>query len=99
MDTLHLEDCRFEAGDTTSVASIPRSGVLAGTTMQYGPGGFKLPREGVAIAVVFGHDTLGHIVLIPDDRVGSSHDTRQAAVALADLYAVALHAHNVGQRS
>jgi Domain of unknown function (DUF4118) len=90
IDTLHLSDCRFEPGPDPPQPVLPRSGALAGTTMQYGVGGFRLPAEGASIPVTFGGRTLGHLVVIPDRRSGSALDARQAAIAFADLYAVAM---------
>jgi hypothetical protein len=55
-----------------------------------GRDGFELPDTGTAIAVAYAGKTLGHIVLVPDGHFGSTRDTRQVAVALADEYAVAL---------
>jgi hypothetical protein len=90
MDTLELADCRFEAGESPSVTSIPRSGSLLGGSMRLGSVGFELPAEGAAIAVAYAGRTLGHIVLVPSGHTGSQRDIRQVAVALADEYAVAL---------
>jgi hypothetical protein len=88
--TLDLADCRYEPGTAPSVALLPRTGSLFGESMRWGGSGFELPRTGAAIAVSYAGTTFGHIVLVPAEGVGSTRDIRQAAVALADEYAVAL---------
>lgn len=95
VETLGLSECRFEAvgrGTAPTVVVLPRTGALVGTSMRIGIGGFELPVTGAAIAVAGGGTTFGHIVMIPDSRHGSTLNDRRAAVALADLYALALTA-------
>ena len=87
MDLLHLADCRLEKAPAE--VSIPRSGSLVGRKMQWGPDGFWLPEAGASLPVEYHGRTLGHIRLIPEGTRGTSYVARQAAVALADLYAVA----------
>lgn len=90
IDMLGLADCRYEPGSSPSVAALPRSGSLFAESMRLGRDGFELPDTGTAIAVTYAGRTFGHIVLVPDGHFGSTRDTRQVAVALADEYAVAL---------
>jgi hypothetical protein len=87
IDLLHLTDCRLEK--VPAEVTIPRSGSLVGPKMQWGPDGFWLPESGASLPVEYHGRTLGHIRLIPEGTRGTSYVARQAAVALADLYAVA----------
>jgi hypothetical protein len=87
INLLHLADCRLEK--VPAEVAIPRSGSLVGRKMQWGPDGFWLPEAGASLPVEYHGRTLGHIRLVPDGSHGTSYVARQAAVALADLYAVA----------
>lgn len=88
---LHLADCRFDPTNTSGLPALPRSGSLVAPSMHITRNGFALPTGGVAIPVVAHGQQLGSIVLVPDERFGSSHETRALAIALADQYAVALY--------
>lgn len=95
--TLGLSDCRFEPAGQRGTAAVdmpvlPRSGALVGASMRVGIGGFELPLGGAALEVAAGGGVLGHIVMVPDARHGSALEDRRAAIALADLYALALAA-------
>jgi K+-sensing histidine kinase KdpD len=90
VDELHLADCRFEPGPSTGHVVLPRSGALVARSMTATAQGFAMPAEGLAIPVVAGGATAGHIVMIPAPHTGSTHDSRRLAIALADQYAVAL---------
>jgi hypothetical protein len=89
VDLLDLADCRYEPGSSPSVPPLQRSGTLAAHTMHLGRDGFEIASDGAAIAVTYASQTMGHIVLRPLGR-GSPRDAREVAVALADLYAVAI---------
>ncbi len=89
-NALGLGECRFETMVPAGVQSLARSGSLVSTSMRLGVGGFELPPTGVSIPVEYGHETLGHIVLIPAGHTGTSIDTRRAAIALADQLAVSM---------
>jgi K+-sensing histidine kinase KdpD len=87
---LHLRECRFELGPATTFPVVPRSGSLTGTSVRFRAGAVQLPLDGAAIAVAAGGHVLGHLVLLPDPDRGSDLEARRVAVAVADLYAVAL---------
>jgi hypothetical protein len=90
IEMLGLSDCRYEPG-ATSMRVIPRSGALVAASMHIAVGGFELPADGAAIAVSDGTGRpRGYLVLMPGPRHGSNLETRRAAIALADLYAIAL---------
>ena len=88
---LHLVDCRFESKANSGLPVLPRSGSIVGRSMHLTRYGFALPPGGVVVPVVARGQTFGEIVLVPDERYGSTHDARALAIALADQYAVALH--------
>jgi len=90
IDLLDLADCRYEAGTSPSVPHVGRSGALIANTMRLGRDGFEISEEGAAIAVTYAGHTMGHLVLRPSGHRGSPREAREVAVALADLYAVAL---------
>jgi hypothetical protein len=69
---------------------LPRSGSIVGRSMHLTRYGFALPPGGLVVPVVARGETFGEIVLVPDERYGSTHDARALAIALADQYAVAL---------
>jgi Domain of unknown function (DUF4118) len=91
MIELHLVDCRYESTNTSALPTLPRSGSIVAQSMHLKRYGFALPSGGVAIPVAARGQKLGLIVLVPDDRFGSSHDARALAIALADQYAMALY--------
>jgi len=90
IDLLDLADCRYEPGPSPSAPPMQRSGTLVAHTMRLGRDGFEISEDGAAIAVTYAGQTLGHVVLRPEGHRGSPRDAREVAVALADLYAVAL---------
>jgi len=90
LDLLDLADCRYEPGSSPSAPPMQRSGTLVAHTMHLGRDGFEISEDGAAIAVTFAGHTMGHIVMRPLGHRGSPRDAREVAVALADLYAVAL---------
>ena len=98
---LQLADCRFEPASVSSTSSmaptvqptlqrIDRSGGLALHHLRLGAHGFELPDEGAAIEVASGGRTYGQIVLIPRHGSSSHVEQRRVAVALVDLYALAV---------
>lgn len=96
--SLGLRECRFEpatAGSASTMVTdpitvLPRTGALVGQTMRMGRYGFELPSSGAALEVVHNGTILGRIIIVPDAHQGSALEDRRAAIALADLYAVAL---------
>ena len=88
---LHLVDCRFETTNHSDLPTLPRSGSIVGRSMHLTRYGFAFPPGGVVVPVVARGETFGGIVLVPDERYGSTHDARALAIALADQYAVALY--------
>ncbi|MBI5088097.1 MAG: PAS domain-containing sensor histidine kinase [Actinobacteria bacterium] len=90
VEALALADCRFEPGPTTSLPQIPRTGALSGRELRFRKGGFALPPDGATIPAVVDGQTLGHVVLVPQFEGTSTLDARRAAIALVDLFAVAL---------
>jgi Domain of unknown function (DUF4118) len=93
---LRLEECRYEPRPTTDRPVVGRTGSLPGTSLRLDEHGFALPPDGAAIDVVANARSYGQIVLVPTTgSSGSSGSTslreqRRVAVALADLFAVAL---------
>lgn len=87
-ELLHLRDCQFEPEPADVV--IPRSGSFVAPTMRWDTEGFRLPSDGVSLPVAYRGRAFGHIKMLPDEQRGTSLVARQAAVTLADLYAVAL---------
>jgi len=88
---LRLLDCRFEASGTSGLPTLPRSGSMVGRSMHLTRFGFAFPPGGVVVPVAAHGRTFGEIVLVADERYGSTHDARALAIALADLYALALY--------
>ena len=97
---LDLADCRFESTPEPASASslvaapalqrIERSGGLALRHLRLGANGFELPDEGAVIEVASGGRTYGQVVLIPRHGSSSHIAQRRVAVALVDLYALAV---------
>lgn len=91
---LRLGACRYEPRPTTDVPVVGRTGSLPGTALRLGEHGFDLPTTGAAIDVVAAGRSFGRIVLVPtsgsDAGSASLREQRRVAVALADLFAVAL---------
>jgi hypothetical protein len=89
--TLGLAGCRLEPGyPDGSRPLVDRTGAVDSRVYRYAAGGMELPPEGADLAVIHQGRTLGHVVLVPTPRRGTSRDQRRVAVALSDLLAVAV---------
>ena len=91
---LRLGDCRYEPRPTTVLPAVGRTGSLPSTALRLGPDGFDLPPAGVVIDVSGRGRSFGQIVLVPAEHSPSQREQRRIAVALADLFAVALDRAN-----
>jgi hypothetical protein len=87
---LCLEDCWFTPDDHVEVPEIARDGTLRQSVLRYQRGGFELPQPSVALRVQAGGRVLGHVICVPTPGVGISIDRRRAAIALTDVWALAL---------
>jgi K+-sensing histidine kinase KdpD len=97
MDQLTLADVSFVPGSHTDLPLISRTGALhAGVD-----DGFVLPSHGAAMPIVSGNNTLGHLVLRPQQGITSLWVERRVVVALADHLTIALTytGHETGRGS
>jgi hypothetical protein len=90
-DELGLQRCDFEWGDRTPhPPDLDHRGVIDGP-LRHAPGGFELPREGVALPVRSADgDVLGRFRLTPSPAHGVGMFDREMALLVADLLAPAL---------
>lgn len=90
-DELCLVRCDFEWGDReVHPPDLDHRGVIDGP-LRHAPGGFELPRQGVALPVrSAGGDVLGRFHLTPSPTHGVAMFDREVALLVADLLAPAL---------
>jgi hypothetical protein len=91
IEELGLQACDFEWGDREpDLPDLDHRGVIDGP-LRHAPGGFELPREGVALPVrSAGGDVLGRFHLTPRPLHGVALVDREVALLVADLLAPAL---------
>lgn len=93
VDSLSLDDCRFEAPDaiTRQLPRLDRTGDTPREFFRRFLGrGFELPPEGAEIVVQHGGVSFGRIVLVPGEGDGVTVSQRRVAVALAEQLGLAL---------
>ncbi len=87
---LGLADCRFERTALPTMPRLDRHGAIGSRHLRLGAHGFELPDGGVAVDVTSGGVSHGQVVMEPRRGSSSSIVQRRAAVALVDLFALAL---------
>lgn len=93
-DGLGLQRCWYESGPATAVRPrIGRRGTLEQAAYRLSNGEFELPGDEVEIPIRAAGTDFGRFVLVPTPGLGVAKDRRVAAVAIADVVAVALGKH------
>lgn len=91
LDTLHLEDCRFEPPPfVTELPHLEPDGVITGSSRRFDDGGTELPPAGVDLRVVGPRGIVGRFVLVPSAGAAISTERLLVAVALAHALGLAL---------
>lgn len=91
MDTLRLEECRFEPPPFLSeLPSLAADGSIPGSFRRLGRRGFALPGGGVELRVVGPNGIVGRFVLQATQGVTVSSERLLVAVALAHALGLAL---------
>lgn len=91
VDELGLQACEYEWGDhERHPPDLDHRGVIDGP-LRHAPGGFELPRNGVAIPVrSSAGSVIGRFHLTPEPRHGVALVDREVALLVADVLAPAL---------
>lgn len=88
---MHVRRARYSPGHHgTAHAVLTRDGALSGVEGGATPDRAPLPHTGVELPVVAGDHELGRLILIPSGPTPVSLVERRVAVAIADVFALAL---------
>lgn len=91
IDTLRLEDCRFEAPPfLTELPHLELDGAVGGASPRLRKRGYRLPSEGVDLRVVGQRGIVGRFVLVPGRPVPVSAERMLVALSLAHAVGLAL---------